>query len=96
MSRLSLMLAGLGLAACNTAPVGFAGIEPVIVEVEGSTFEVRRTGAAVSSMRTNVEFARPASIMSKASVAIGQATGCDVVPGSLTGDGVIQRARLSC
>ncbi|MFQ6553593.1 hypothetical protein AAD018_014745 [Aestuariibius insulae] len=90
------VLLGLGLAGCNTAPVGFGGIDPVVVEVDGSTFEVRRKGDAASSVRTNVEFARPATILSKAAQAIGQATGCDVVPGSLTGDQAIQRARLSC
>lgn len=85
------------LAAC-TAPAPDLGPDQIReVTVGGSRFRVYSTGQKAESYRLNP--AGPSgteAVLAQARQAMEQATGCHVVPGSLTGDQSLQRAQLDC
>lgn len=98
--RMRILLAILGpllLTACNTPSAEFQGIEPQIVNVAQSTFEVRVNGNAAEALRTNSEYSPSMSyVADRATTAIEHASGCTVLAGSLSGDPAMVRADLSC
>lgn len=57
MRYVSLTIFCTALAACNTPSIGFRGIDPATVTVEGSTFDVRVKGAVAEAIRTNMQYA---------------------------------------
>ena len=96
MSR-KLLICLLFLSACNTAPLGFAGVEATRVVVGQSTFDVRVKGTRAHALRVNMEFApNLAAVAPRAREAIEQASGCRMVPGTLTGDQASMTAELDC
>jgi hypothetical protein len=54
MRYVALMIFCTVLAACNTPSIGFRGIDPVTLTVEGSTFDVRMNGTVAEAIRTNM------------------------------------------
>jgi len=79
MRYVALMIFCTALAACNTPSIGFRGIDPVTVTVEGSTLDVRVKGTVAEAIRTNMQYApRMGPIGGRASVAIEQVSGCKV------------------
>ena len=57
MRYVSLTIFCTALAACNTPSIGFRGIDPATVTVEGSTFDVRVKGTVAEAIRTNMQYA---------------------------------------
>lgn len=95
--RQTILFVGLLLAGCNTPPLGFAGIDPVRVQVAHSIFDVRIKESRAHALRINSEPAiNLAAVAPRARRAIEQASGCAVVPGSLIGDPVFITAELDC
>ena len=85
------------LAACNTPPLGFAGTTPQSVTIGQSTFDVRIKGDRAHALRTNREFAPNISFVAKrASAAIMQVSGCNIVPATMVGDPIFITADLDC
>lgn len=83
------------LAACDGPTPHFAGIAPVTITVDGSTFDVRRRADLAEAIRTNTQYApRMGPIAGRAERAIVQATGCKVR--DLRGDQAVIVARLDC
>lgn len=79
MRYVALMIFCTALAACNTPSIGFRGIDPVTVTLEGSTFDVRVNGTVAEAIRTKMQYApRLGPIGGRASVAIEQVSGCKV------------------
>ncbi|MBE0414558.1 hypothetical protein [Yoonia sp.] len=92
----SLLVLG-AMAACNTPPVGFAGVEPVRVTVGQSVFDVRVKNTRAHALRVNSEFALNfGAVAPRALIAIKQVSGCQIVDGSLMGDAVFITADLLC
>ena len=88
---------GLMLVACNAPPPQFAGIPPETIVVAQSTFDVRIKDTRALALRTNQEVALSlGAVAPRAIVAIEQASGCTVVPGTVSGDQVFITADLSC
>ncbi len=95
--RLRHTLAMLALAGCNTPPLGFAGVDPVRVQVERSVFDVRVRGDRAHALRLNPEYTNSlAAVAPRARRAIQQASGCRVVEGSVAGDAIFVTAALEC
>lgn len=94
MRRPARILLVLLLAACDSPGPDFGALPGTRVTVDGSTFSVRRRGNTAQAIRLNIE--RRAGIMARGFIAIEQATGCEVRPGTLTGDPAVIYARLSC
>ena len=95
MRYAALMISCTALAACNTPSIGFRGIDPVTVTVEGSTFDVRVNGTVAEAIRTNMQYApRMGPMGGRASVAIEQASGCKVK--RFGGDQAVIVAELDC
>ncbi|SIO52122.1 hypothetical protein SAMN05444722_3028 [Rhodovulum sp. ES.010] len=94
MTRLAMILALAALASCDSPDPDYAGLPATRVSVDGSTFAVRRNGNEAQAIRVNME--RRAGVMARAFVAIEPATGCQVRPGTLSGDPAVVYARLSC
>lgn len=84
----------LVLAACDSPGPDYVGIPPTRVTVDGSTFAVRRNGAEAQAIRLNAE--RRPGVGARAFMAIERATGCQIRPGTVTGDPAVIYARLSC
>ncbi|WP_296424832.1 hypothetical protein [Yoonia sp.] len=95
--RRTMLVAAIFLGGCNTPPLGFAGIDPVRVEVEQSVFDVRVKDGRAHALRVNSEFApNLAAVAPRARVAIELASGCQIVDGSLMGDPIFVTADLRC
>ncbi len=83
------------LAACDGPTPHFAGIAPVMVTMDGSTFAVRRRADLAEAVRTNSQYApRMGPIANRAARAITQVTGCKVR--DVRGDQAVVLARLDC
>lgn len=101
-SRMRYQLAGTilvaaSLAACNTASLGFMGVDAQTVTVDGSTFDVRRKGNKVEMIRTNREVVLSLrSIIPRAAKAVIEATGCTPEPGTWAGDQAVMRVQVDC
>lgn len=96
--RTSAALIGVTfLAACNTPPLGFAGVDPVRVDIEQSSFDVRVKDGRAHALRVNAEFAPNINFVGpRAARAIEEASGCNVVQGSMAGDAIFFTADLDC
>lgn len=94
MKRLIFIAVLAGLAACDAPGPDFAGHQAARVTVEGSTFSVRRAGDEAQAIRLNME--RRRGVMARAVRAIEIGTGCEIRPGSVTGDPAVIYARLTC
>ena len=96
MKNLSVVFI-LYLAGCDTASLGYMGVEAETVTVEGSTFDVRRKENEVELLRTNTEFAPTLrSIIPRAGRAVTEVTGCTPVDGTWTGDAAMMRVAIAC
>jgi hypothetical protein len=85
------------LAACNTPPPGFAGVDPVRVDIGQSSFDVRVKEGRAHALRLNAEFAPNIKFVGpRAALAMTQVSGCDVVQGSMAGDAIFITADLDC
>ncbi len=99
LSRAAFLATGLLVAACDSPSPQFMSSDTSVkkVTVEGSTFSIHRRENWVEVYRTSFEaLPRIPVILSRAKIAIEQATGCQVVEGSLSGDQAIQRAEIDC
>ncbi|MGC9419584.1 MAG: hypothetical protein ACP5EN_11510 [Rhodovulum sp.] len=94
MLRAAPILLVLALTACDSPGPGFGALPGTRVTVDGSTFAVRRNGNTAQAIRLNME--RRAGVMARGFVAIEQATGCQVRPGTLSGDPAVIYAKLTC
>ena len=87
------------LVACDSPSPQFMHRDTATtkVVVEGATFSVHQRENWVEVYRTGFEMLpRLPVILARSKTAIQQATGCNVVEGSLTGDQAIQRAEIDC
>ena len=92
--RIFLLLTAL-LAACSGPTPYFAGQPETVVEVGGAVFHIRRKGDLAEAVRVNREWApRIGAVAERVTVAIQQATGCDVR--DIRGDAAVIVARLKC
>lgn len=95
--RYALLLPLLMLMACDSPSPRFMGLVAKQVSYEGSTFSVRHTSFEAEVIRTNPDpRARRDDILRRAAVAIRQASGCAILPRSLSGDVTVVRADLKC
>ena len=95
--RFSIFIVLFGLMACSSPGKQFSGAEPVRVTVEESIFDIYTVGNDVKVVRLSIEaLPKRAVIGARAIVAIEQATGCNFVAGSLTGDQALMQARITC
>ena len=95
MRYVALMIFCTALAACNTPSIGFRGIDPARVTVEGSNFDVRVKGTVAEAIGTNMQYApRMGKMGGRASVAIEQVSGCTVK--RFGGDQAVIFAELDC
>lgn len=96
MQRYGYLVLAL-LAACNSPHPAFNAVQSKMVEVEGSTFQVRIKDELAEAIRTNFEYVpKIGDIFPKATKAIEIASGCTVVPGSMRGDPALMVAKLDC
>lgn len=97
MERIFTFVCLLALFGCGTPHPAFFDSDKHVVEIEGSRFVIYEKHEAVEVYRTSFEYLPPlARIHARARVAIRQATGCNVVEGSLKGDQALMRALLDC
>lgn len=94
-----VLCALIGLVACNSPPMHFAGIEPVRVTAKGSTFELRRKqdrNDMVHITRVSREYAPRLSqqLGRRAEIAIESTYGCPV--DEIWGDASNMLAILKC
>lgn len=84
-------------ASCNTPSMEFSGIEPSIVNVDQSTFDVRYTENRIETIRTSPEASIAYEQMKERAVMAMQiASGCTVVASTLKGDAAMLTADLDC
>ncbi len=85
------------VVGCSSAGKEYRGVTPVRADIEGSVWDVYRQGDMVQAIRVNMEML-PAMdrMLSRAILAIERATGCKVIPNSITGDQALVNARLAC
>lgn len=94
---LFLSLALVVLSACDSPSPRFMDAERREISVQGATFSVYRVGDTVEVIRTSTEYLpRLSEVMSKAAIAIHQATGCPMKAGTMQGDTALIQARLDC
>ena len=94
MKQLLILTILAMLAACDAPSPLMRGATTQTVTVEGSDFTVHRLGNRAEAIRTNIEYRK--GIMTRGHHAIELATGCQIVPGSFTGDPALMKARLTC
>ncbi len=95
MTRLTLLLLSLALAACNTASPGFRGIEATVTEVGGNRFQIRQADTLAEVIRTNPTALPKFEVISgQAKTAVLRVTGCEA--GWITGDAALMIVGLSC
>jgi hypothetical protein len=95
MRTLILLIAFVGLAACDTPPPEYRGIAGQRITIDSSTFDVRQDGTKALALRVNTESApRPEAVFPRAQVAIEKSSGCRVK--RMDGDQVLIEAALDC
>ena len=95
MRHIILILSFIVFAACTTSSMGFRGIEPVTLTVEGSNFDVRVNSTRAEAIRTNMQYAsRMGPMGDRAHVAIEKVSGCIVK--RFVGDQAVIVAELDC
>lgn len=83
------------LTACNTPSLGFYGVKPSVITVDGSTFDVRIKDLRAEAIRTNSQYApRLGPIGERAAAAIAKVSGCKV--SRYSGDQAVIVASLNC
>lgn len=88
---------GMMLASCSSSHPAFMGVEATVVEVQGSTFQIRIKEELAEAIRTNFEYVpKIGDTFPKAKIAIEMVSGCTVVPDSMRGDPALMVARLKC
>lgn len=91
-----LLLLGL-VAACSSSHPHFMGVQMQVIEVQGSTFQIRIKDELAEAIRTNFEYVpKTGDIFPKAKEAMEIASGCTVVPDSIKGDPALMVAKLKC
>jgi hypothetical protein len=86
------LVLGIG---CNTPSLGFYGVEPSVITVDGSTFDVRIKDLKAEAIRTNAQYApRLGPIGERAAAAIEKVSGCTV--SRYSGDQAVIVATLRC
>jgi len=92
-----LAFSALALTGCDSPSPRMMGAAQRTVTVDGSTFGVHWNGEEAEVYRTSPELMpRLSEVFAKAEKAIGIASGCAVVPGSLAGDAALITARIDC
>ncbi|RBO51703.1 hypothetical protein DSD19_17995 [Rhodovulum sp. BSW8] len=94
MVRILCIALILVVSACDSPGMDYAGIPPVMVEIDGSRFAVRRKGGEAQAIRLNREYR--AGTMARAFRAIETGSGCAIRPDTLRGDPAVAYARLTC
>lgn len=102
-SRFALFVLWLipALAACASPDIGFHGVAPVAVEIDGRRYNVylepgqRRPEVEILRMGY-ARRAEHAGILLAMPRAAEQASGCRLIAGTLRGDSGVMRGRLSC
>lgn len=85
----------LFLAACNTPGPPFQDVDPVRLQVAGSTFDVRVRGELAEAIRINSQYApRLGPIGPRAAFAMAKASGCEVE--GVLGDQAVVTGILDC
>lgn len=85
------------VAACSSPHPHFMGVQMQVIEVRGSTFQIRIKGEFAEAIRTNFEYVpKIGDIFPKATEAMEIASGCTVVPDSINGDPALMVAKLKC
>ncbi|WP_407494562.1 hypothetical protein [Pseudooceanicola sp. MF1-13] len=83
------------LAGCAAPTSGFRGAVSSDVVVEGSRFQVYRSGDQAQAVRVNSQFApRIGPLAGRAAIAMQLVTGCRVT--DMAGDAAVLVGRLSC
>lgn len=83
------------LAACNTPGRPFQDVDPVRLEVAGSTFDVRVKGELAEAVRINPQYApRLGPIGPRAAFAMAKVSGCEVE--GVLGDQAVVTGVLDC
>lgn len=97
MKIIGLLICLAALGACNTPPLGYAGIDPERVSIGKSTFDVRLKDGQAQAIRINSEFAPNLNYVApRARAAMEQVSGCKVADGSMVGDSIVISADLDC
>ncbi len=97
MMRIFIVFWVITLMACSSPSLKFSGIPPVQVTVEDSIFDVYSNGQEVQAIRVNFQVLPSMSTtIARAISAIESATGCKVVPSSISGDQALVKAKITC
>jgi hypothetical protein len=92
--RILLGFAMLALSACSSASIGFMGVSPVTVVVEGWTIDVYAKDGKAEAIRLTTDWDQTAALMrERGIVAVETATGWVVDRRTVTGDGSVVRMR---
>lgn len=85
------------LTGCDSPSPRFAQGTRYEASADGSDFTFYRLGEEVEIYRISPE-ALPgrSATFAKAAIAVHTATGCDVVPGSMSGDAALMMAEIIC
>lgn len=92
--RILLGFVMLAVAACSSPSVGFMGVEPVTVVVEGWTIDVYAKDGRAEAIRLTTDWEQtPALMRERGLIAVEQATGWRIDRRTIKGDGSIVRMR---
>ena len=84
----------LAMAACSSPSVGFMGVAPVTVVVEGWTIDVYALDGKAEAIRMTTDWAQSEALMrERGLIAVEQATGWVIDRRTIKGDGSIVRMR---
>jgi len=82
---------------CGGSHPAFMSVEPQIVTVDGSKFEVRVKEDKAQVIRKNFEYVpKIGETFPKAAQAIEMVSGCTVVANSMMGDPALMTAKVKC
>jgi hypothetical protein len=82
----------LAMAACSSPSVGFMGVEPVTVVVEGWTIDVYALDGKAEAIRMTTDWDQSEALMrERGLIAVEQATGWVIDRRTIKGDGSIVR-----
>ena len=94
--RYLLGLALLAMAACSSPSVGFMGVEPETVVVEGWTIDVYALDGRAEAIRMTKDWDQSTALMKERGlIAVEQVTGWTVDRRTISGDGSIVRMRAA-
>lgn len=95
--RWPLLIVLLAATGCDSTTPRYMGVARGEITIAGSDFVVFRRGLEVEAYRVSRED-RPSEqgVLLRAGFAMEALTGCEIAPGSMTGDQAIVRATLKC